>query len=483
MKMRQIVRGTFIWLAVSAFPGLIATGQTCLAQTAVEGDSSKEIQAAPTSQAPNVISNPVWLKLPPSDLPGIPSSNSGTSVPPPAPQGGKSIGNLTSRFTTRERGAPGRVDIVSFNLGNKHFNAITGGIRQGAGLTFGVEVTSADLIKWVEFRVSALTSTKLYRYFEASAYIPVIGDENTHAEIWVSYLRRTQDNFYGIGPRIPNDFQTNFDLEQRAINATFYHNFTPRLQAGVYARVANSGTFNGENKDDIPMNQLFSGNPNVVPITSWAPGFQTNTKILSYGAYGEYDRRNKEHGLTKGLYLYGRFASADGLAYDNNPVFQDYGWLEAEFDGRAYIPVFSDRTSLAIRGYSELKSPRGGSQIPYYDLSFLGGRSYLRGFTNYRFRGNNSLLFSGELRQTLWKKTETSGLDIFGFADVGQVWGDNRSQTNPTIIQNEDFDSRNWRTGSGGGVQYRLSKSFAFRVELGHSNERNLLYFSFSRGF
>src|SRR5262249_15763907 len=148
--------------------------------------------------------------------------------------------------------------------------------------------------------LSALTSTKLYRRFEASAYIPVIGDENTHAEISVSYLRRTEDNFFGIGPRFPKDFRTNFDVEQRSINATFYHHFANGLQAGLYARVANSGTFNGEDDQDFPMNQLFSGSPTVVPLTRWAPGFQTNTKNFSYGAYGEYDRRNNDRGLTKG---------------------------------------------------------------------------------------------------------------------------------------------------------------------------------------
>lgn len=68
------------------------------------------------------------------------------------------------------------------------------------------------------------------------------------------------------------------------------------------------------------MNQLFSGSPNAVSGTRWAPGFQTNTKILSY----------------------------EGLNYDNKPVFQDYGWLETDLDGRAYIPVFSDQTLLRV---------------------------------------------------------------------------------------------------------------------------------------
>src|SRR5262249_42123002 len=145
MKTRHIVKGTFNWLAVIAVIGLIATGQTCLAQTAEEGEISKETRTAPE-----------------------------TSVPPPAPQGGKSISKLTNRVSTRERLAPDREDAVAFSLGNKHINAIMGGLAQGAGLPMGLEFTTADSIKWIEFRLSALTSTKLYRRFEASAYIPVI---------------------------------------------------------------------------------------------------------------------------------------------------------------------------------------------------------------------------------------------------------------------------------------------------------------------
>ena len=76
-----------------------------------------------------------------------------------------------------------------------------------------------------------------------------------------------------------------------------------------------------------------------------------------------------------------------------------------------------------------------------------------------------------------------AGLDVFGFGDAGQVWGDNRSQTDPAILVNQDFNSSNWRASIGGGLQYRFSKNFAARIELGHSHERNLIYFSFTRGF
>jgi outer membrane protein assembly factor BamA len=185
--------------------------------------------------------------------------------------------------------------------------------------------------------------------------------------------------------------------------------------------------------------------------------------------------------LTKGAYLYGRFGSNDGL--DNKNRFADYGWLAAEIDARGYIPLGSDKTSLAIRAFGLLRDPRGGSQIPFYDLSYLGGRMYVRGFEDYRFRGDNAVLASAELRQTIWKQREDRGFDIFAFGDAGQVWGDNRSKTDPVVLANQVFSPSNYRASIGGGVQYRYSKSLAGRIELGHSHERNLILISVSRGF
>jgi hypothetical protein len=92
-------------------------------------------------------------------------------------------------------------------------------------------------------------------------------------------------------------------------------------------------------------------------------------------------------------------------------------------------------------------------------------------------------MFATELRQTIYKKTDRRGVDVFGFADSGQVWGDARSLVDPAILANQHFSSSNWRSGVGGGVQYRHSRSLAGRIEMGHSNEGNRIYVSMSRGF
>jgi len=356
-----------------------------------------------------------------------------------------------------------------------------GGFQQGASLGFGLQFSTADLIKPVEFRAWLLTSPLWYRRFEGEAYIPKVFDSNTHADIWFDYLFRREDNFFGIGPTTPHTSQTDFALEQRSYNATIYHNFTRHLQVGGYVSVANTSTYPGEADNKIPSTDVFSGNPNVVPITLWAPGLQQNTKLLFYGGFAEWDLRNNNVGLTRGAYFYARVGSTQGLT--ERRVFSDYGWLEGVFDVRGYIPLGSNRTSLALRGFAWLEGPRGGSQIPFYDLAILGGRLYNPGFQNYRFRANNAVLFQAELRQTVWRQREDRGLDVFGLGAVGQVWGDNRSNTNPVVLRNNGFDSSFWRSAIGGGVQYRYNRNFAARIEIAHSNERTLVLGSVTRGF
>src|SRR5262245_14542455 len=405
--------------------------------------------------------------------------SAGTSAPQSGAQGG--ISRFAGQMNVITRNGPTRESWSTFDLGTKYIRAVVGGFEQGALIGFGVQATTADKFRFVELRATALTSPNLYRRFEGEAYFPRVFDKNTHADVWFDYLRRTKDNFFGIGPRIPNTSRTNFDLEQRSYNASLYHDFSDRLQVGGYFRGSNSGTFRGEKDTDIPIDTLFSGDPATQPVSQWAPGLLTNVKILSFGGFAQYDLRDTLGGLTKGAYFYGRIGSAQGLK--NEPAFSDYGWLEAELDARGYIRLGSDKTALAVRGYASLKDPRGGSQIPFDDMSFLGGRMNGRGFKNFRFRGNNAALGSAELRQTVWTQSEDRGLDVFGFGDAGQVWGDNRSQTDPAILANKDFDSSNWRASVGGGVQYRYSRGFAGRIEIGHSHERNLIYFSISRGF
>jgi hypothetical protein len=468
-KSKNLMPGCMFAIALSV---LVSTPKPCVAQ--VSDTTHSRMLLTPSRARASTSTRAEETEAGAAD-PATPQSTPQTGSSP------ASISGLASRVKVFNRNGPVRESWTTIDLGTKYAKAVVGGFEQGALIGFGLQVTTADLLRFVEFRATAFTSPNLYRRFEGEAYIPRVFDENTHADVWFDYLRRTKDNFFGIGPRIPNTSQTNFDLEQRSYNASLYHDFAGGLQVGGYLRVANSATDRGQKDTDIPIDRLFSGNRDTVPPARWAPGLFTNAKVLSYGGFAEYDLRNNSRGLTRGAYFYGRVGSAQGLK--DKAAFSDYGWLEAELDARGYIPLGSDKTSLALRGYASLRNPRGDSQIPFYDLSFLGGRMYGRGFKNFRFRGNNVALGSAELRQTVWTQKEDRGLDVFAFGDAGQVWGDNRSQTDPTILANQEFDSKNWRASLGGGLQYRYSSKLAGRIEIGHSHERNLIYASITRGF
>jgi Omp85 superfamily domain len=407
-----------------------------------------------------------------------PGGNTGGNPTGGGPQQ-QAVSQLSGRYESRDRNAPRRDNLEAFRI-VKHVNALVSGFEQGAGLGLGLELTTADKIPGVEFRGKFLISTRFYRRLEAEAYIPTVGDKNTHADIWFGYIHRLQDNFFGLGPNTPREPETNYASEYRTYNAMLYRDFTPTLQSGIFVSLINSDAYNGEDESEVPINVLYSGQPTVTPITRWLPGLNTNAKLISYGAFVEYNGRNNERGLTKGAYFYGRYASVDGL---DNDSFSDFGWNEISLDGRAYVPLGSDFTSVALRVFTEMLDTKGGSQIPFYFEPWLGGRSRVRGFDNYRFRANNSLIFSIEPRRTLWKQSETKGLDVFVFGDAGQVWGDSRSTTNPQVLANDKMNSSFWRFSVGGGAQYRLSKNFGVRIDIGTCNERNHVYFSVSRGF
>ena len=375
------------------------------------------------------------------------------------------------------RNVPLREKLTAINLRTKHMRGIFGGFEQGAGIAGGVQLTSADTIPAVELRSTILTSSRFYRRFDAEAYLPNIRGSRDHADMWFGYSWR-ESNFFGIGRPLPENIKANFTLEQRSYQGSFYRDLTDHLQGGVYAGFTNShsGIANG----DTPIGENFSSTPDQT-VEQWIPGYLSNTKILSYGGFLVYDTRDNAEGLTRGINIYGRAASDDAL--NNHAAFADYGWIEAEVDARGYIPLGSPRTSLALRSRGQFKATKGGSQIPFYDLSWMGGREYLRGYETYRFRGNNMLLFSTELRRTVYSKTDTRGLDAFAFADSGQVWGVARSLTDPLILANQGFRSSNWHSGVGGGLQYRHSGTLAARFDVGHSKEGNLVYISMTRGF
>ena len=435
-----------------------------------------------------------------------------------APQTGGAGGGAASGFQDRvrtfERNAPNREQFTLIGLDSKdgtgHFNAVFGGIPEGAGLSGGLQITSGKSIEGLEVYGVAAFSVRAYQLFEAGAVVSP-GGEGWGSDLRFRYLRRPKDSFFGVGPNTSLGAgvnprtgtlyagETNYDLEQRSYAGTLHYNFTKKFDIGAYVEHKSSSLYEGADDADPSIFSVyqpyFPGNPDLcfpdpqgfLPIVPGLGG----SRYFSIGGYVEYDARNNDDGLTKGGYVYARVASHDSTADENDPGYNDFGWVQTTFDMRGYLPFFSDRTSLAGRYYTDLNARKGGSSIPFYSLPKLGGNSTLRGFDTYRFTGSNSVLFQLELRQTVWKFNgdEDRGLDVILFGDAGQVWGKGYeipvcppfATFDPGI--GEDFDTDNFEVDAGVGFAVRLSKGFGLRFDYGHSNEEDTFRLVFARGF
>ena len=333
-----------------------------------------------------------------------------TALGPPPSTSGTPVSDISgAKPVEASRKVPTRDTLTTIPLRMRYVRAIVGGFEQGAGLGGGVQLTSARALPVVEFRLTALTVTSRARRVDAGVVLPSIGGGRMHADAWVSYLRRDTD-YFSDGPPTSLDDATKFTIDRRSLQASVYRDFAKHLQGGVYAQLMKTQSHLGLET--------------------------TSSDVLSFGSFVAYDSRDTSDGLTRGADVYGRLATSDG----SGSTSRSYGWFETEVDARGYVPLGSPRTSLVVRTRGQFKTPRSGSAVPYYDQSWLGGRTFLRGTPSYRYRGNNVVLFSSELQRTIVPFTPVRGVDIFGAADAGQSWNDQRQ-----------FRRGVWHTGLGGG--------------------------------
>jgi hypothetical protein len=430
-----------------------------------------------------------------------------TVVPMPMPQSGGGLGGFADRVKQRESNFPDRSNKVLINAGTPYVYGIFGGIVEGAGLTGGVEFTTADLLgEQVELYGDALVSTRLYRRFEGGA---IIGKERDRAEVRYVYTRRTRDNFFGLGPFSDDESvesptaafellggETNYDREIRQFQAGYAHYFVEnKFSVGVYVDYASTSIYEGADEGEpsifslylpyLAYETVFPASPEV--FVAQVPGL-SGSKIATYGVYTEADYRNTDRGLTQGFYGYLRFAGHDGIDDDFNTLAGPtaFGWNQFTADLRGYIPVFSDKNSIALRFFTDLNDRRGADVIPFYNLAKLGGTSTLRGFETYRFYGEKALLFQGEYRREIAEFGEDRAIDLNLFGDAGQVWGLGFEPRAPVLFDFDRFDSYdtdNYEADLGVGVTGRFGTKFAIRIDYAHSNEKDRFKFTFTRGF
>jgi len=142
-----------------------------------------------------------------------------------------------------------------------------------------------------------------------------------------------------------------------------------------------------------------------------------------------------------------------------------YGLTSTRLELRQYYYLF-DFVTVANR----LEARHVAGNVPYWELSTLGGENNLRGYPLNRFYGKTSIAYSLELRAWLLRFPRLFGLKFGGqlFTDTGRVF------TGSDDI-NDVFDGYKQTIGFGGAMSI-FNPDFILRGEIGFSDEVSRIY-------
>jgi outer membrane protein assembly factor BamA len=177
------------------------------------------------------------------------------------------------------------------------------------------------------------------------------------------------------------------------------------------------------------------------------------------------------------------------VEYVDRSLGSDYEFTRFSVDASYLLPLLTRRQLLAFRlgGVHMLGDV---DDIPFYELTDLGGSDSLRGFFGERFLGKSRLLGTVEYRLKLldfpffniWQVR----IDGVGFVEAGRVFLDSDDIADQFAV-NDQFISRlsdNFRYSYGGGLRIALGQAILARIDVGFSDEESaLVYLTFGHTF
>jgi outer membrane protein assembly factor BamA len=190
-----------------------------------------------------------------------------------------------------------------------------------------------------------------------------------------------------------------------------------------------------------------------------APGLDRQPNFLETSSLVEFEGRDQPGNPRAGTYgalLWSRYRDQDDLGYDSTRI---AGELQQ------FFPIFDKKRVIAVRGAFNHQDPAAGSRVPFYYTTPLGGKDSVRGFSDFRFRDVNGMLFNAEYR---WEAF--SGLDMALFYDIGDVkprW--------------DELSFNDLKQSWGLGFRFNTYRAIFMRAEIAfNSGEGTKYYVAFS---
>jgi len=300
---------------------------------------------------------------------------------------------------------------------------------------------------------SGLVSTKGFVELEGKYEQTRTFGQRIRTTVNAYFHRYTADIFFGVGNRVPFS-------KSRWDNDYYYFEsvsmgFEYKLRKAIYSR--------GRSHFDL---QLGLGTEYQIPYVS-----RNNSSFAQRMPYGY------KGGWTEYL--------TTGFIWENrDSEFDPHHGNRAEFDFR-YSPDLISKYALSsyrfeFRQYfylchwltvaNRLETRYVTGQVPYWELSTLGGENNLRGYPLNRFIGNTSIAYTLELRAWFLKFPQFYNLKFGGqlFTDTGRVF-------TPKNEFNDLFRGYKQTFGFGGAMSV-FNPNFIMRGEIGFSDEVTRIY-------
>jgi len=295
-------------------------------------------------------------------------------------------------------------------------------------------------------RSSNLTATTYYT-FKNQLFINLGTTTFLKDEKWMirglfNYLKFVE-YFYGIGELHPN--------EQKELVKYHYINGSGSLLYGL-----RKGIFSGI---QLAYNSYYNieANEGGKIVTENLYG-RSGTRNAGLGAIFLIDTRDNILNATQGIYM-----ELSGLAYANVLGGQT-SYTAATFDIRKYFKL-REKSVLAI----QLQALNKTGNVPFLQLSYLGGPNMMRGFYAGRYRDKDLLAVQAEYRRQLTSKW---GLVLFaGLGNVTDAW--------------KNYDVQNLKNSLGFGLRRAIDKKerINLRMDLGFGNGSANFYVNIAEAF
>ncbi|MBI1341497.1 MAG: BamA/TamA family outer membrane protein [Terrimonas sp.] len=251
------------------------------------------------------------------------------------------------------------------------------------------------------------------------------------------------EKFYGIGNKVSEKSEVTITYNAVKADISGLKKLQNNTYVGIHYNYANYYHLFQDNATSHMLDTLSGGNGSI---------------LSGLGVVYLYDSRNNTYNSTQGWY-------AQVNATWNNTIFgSETNYFAFDTDIRKYHTLRSGAV-LALQGIVEIKN----GEVPFTQLSYLGGGNMMRGFYAGRFRDKNLVAFQAEYRRHLWRKW---GFVLF--LGAGKV--------SPDLDQ---INGKDLQHSVGFGVRRSISKQHKvnLRIDVGYGNGQCNFYVNIGEAF